>query len=108
MLFDRSDQAFPPLSLAYIVPATIVTAAFFLFVAGKGLTAQRLPGKTGTQTMIGRKVEAITAIDQGKGRVFTEGEYWSAVSDTPVAKGQWVEVTRVEGLTLSVTPAMSH
>ncbi len=107
MLFDRSDPAFR-LSLAYIVPATVVTAAFFLFVAGKGLAAQRLPGKTGTQTMIGRKVEAITAIDRDQGRVFIEGEYWNAVSDTPVAKGQWVEVTRVQGLTLSVTPAMSH
>ncbi len=107
MLFDRSDPAFR-LSLTYIIPATVVTAGFFIFVVGKGLAAQRLPAKTGTQTMIGRKVEAVTAIDRNRGRVLIEGEYWTAVSDTPVGKGQWVEVTQVQGLTLSVTPAMSH
>src|SRR5581483_3617837 len=104
-LFDRSDPAFR-LSLAYIVPATVVTAVFFLFVVGKGLAAQRLPSRVGTQTMIGRKVEAVTAIDETAGRVLIEGEYWNAVSETPVAKGQWVEVTRVQGLTLSVIPAV--
>jgi membrane-bound serine protease (ClpP class) len=106
MLFDRNEPAFR-LSLAYIIPATIITALFFVFVVGKGLTAQRLPVKAGRETMIGQKVEALTAIDQGQGRVFIEGENWNAVSDTPVKKGQLVEVLRVQGLTLHVTPAIS-
>ena len=34
MLFNRSDAAFK-LSLAYIIPATVLTAAFFIFVVGR-------------------------------------------------------------------------
>jgi membrane-bound serine protease (ClpP class) len=106
MLFDRNDPAFR-LSLAYIIPATVVTALFFMFVVGKGLSAQRLPVRAGRETMIGQKVEALSTIDGTQGQVFIEGEYWSAVSDTPVEKGQFVEVVGVQGLTLRVIPVRS-
>jgi len=36
--------------------------------------------------------------------VFIEGEYWNAVSETPVELGQTVEVIGIEGLTLKVKP----
>jgi membrane-bound serine protease (ClpP class) len=107
MLFDRNEPAFR-LSLAYIIPATIITAAFFIFVVGKGLAAQRLPTKVGKEAMVGRKAEALTAIDQNHGKVFTEGEYWNARSDVVVEKGGWVEVIQVRGLTLLVKPILSQ
>src|SRR5947207_2973913 len=103
MLFDRSDPLFR-LSLSYIIPATLVTAAFFILVIGQGLRAQRLPVKTGAETMIGKTVTALTPIDGGGGRVFIEGESWNAVSDPPVEQGQPVVVTAVKGLTLRVKP----
>jgi membrane-bound serine protease (ClpP class) len=106
MLFDRSEPAFR-LSLGYVIPATIVTGAFFLFIVGKGLKAQRLPIKAGKETMVGQIVEALSAIDLRGGRVFIEGEYWSAVSQQPVGKGELVQVTGVEGLTLKVIPKPS-
>src|SRR5205814_1570273 len=53
MLFNRADPGFR-LSLAYIIPATLLTAAFFIFVVGAGLRAQLLPTKTGKEAMIGR------------------------------------------------------
>src|SRR5215471_7727291 len=40
MLFNRGDPLFR-LSLNYIIPAALVTAAFFIFVIGKGLGAPR-------------------------------------------------------------------
>jgi membrane-bound serine protease (ClpP class) len=103
MLFDRSQPGFR-LSLGYIVPAAIVTGLFFFFIVGKGLKAQRLPIKAGKETMIGKVVEALSAIDSRGGRVFIEGENWTAVSEQPVAKGELVEVTGIEGLTLKVFP----
>ena len=103
MLFDRDDPLFR-LSLAYIIPATIVTALFFVFVVAKGLRAQRLPIKAGKETMLGKTVAASTQIDSTGGKVFVEGEYWNAVSDTPVEQGQPVEVAAVLGLTLKVRP----
>jgi membrane-bound serine protease (ClpP class) len=101
MLFNRADPLFR-LSLSYIIPATLITAAFFVFVIGKGLRAQTLPVKAGVETMLGKTVTALTAIDSRGGRIFIEGENWNAVSDTPIEKGEPVQVVAVEGLTLKV------
>jgi membrane-bound serine protease (ClpP class) len=101
MLFNRADPLFR-LSLGYIIPATIVTAGFFLFVVGKGLRAQRLPVKTGVESMIGRSATAVTAIDSRGGRTFIEGEYWNAVSEAPISQGEAAEVVAVQGLTLKL------
>jgi membrane-bound serine protease (ClpP class) len=103
MLFNRADPLFR-LSLSYIIPATLMTAAFFAFVIGKGLRAQRLPVKAGAETMVGKTVTASTPIDSQGGRVFVEGENWSAVSDTPVQPGEVIEIAEVQGLTLKVQP----
>jgi membrane-bound serine protease (ClpP class) len=102
MLFER-ESGFR-LSLGLIVPATILTAAFFLFVIGAGLRAQRLPVKSGRETMLGKTVNALTAIDSQTGKVFIEGEYWNAISEAPVAPGQLVEIIGIKGLTLQVKP----
>jgi membrane-bound serine protease (ClpP class) len=103
MLFDRSDAAFK-LSLAYIIPATVLTAAFFIFIVGAGLRAQIRPVQSGRETMLGKTANAISRIDANGGKVFTEGEYWNAVSETPVESGQTIEVIGIEGLTLKVKP----
>ena len=103
MLFNHAGPGFE-LSLAYIIPATVVTAAFFIFVVGAGLRAQRWPVQSGPETMVGKIVAANSRIDSQGGRVFIEGESWNAVSDTAVEAGQPVEVTAVAGLTLKVKP----
>jgi len=99
MLFDRADPLFR-LSLSFIIPATLVTATFFIFVVGKGVRAQLLPVKAGKETLIGRTVTALTPIDSRSGRIFVEGEYWNAVSNTPVEKGEEAQIAAVEGLTI--------
>ncbi len=101
MLFNRADPLFR-LSLSYIIPATLVTAAFFVFVIGKGLRAQLMPVKAGAETMVGKTVATLTPIDSRGGRIFVEGEYWNAVSDRPIEKGEVVEIASVQGLTLKV------
>jgi membrane-bound serine protease (ClpP class) len=100
MLFNR-DPAFR-LSLSYIIPSTVITALFFIFVVGKGLSAQRLPAKTGLGILVGRIAPVLARVDSQGGRVFIEGEYWSAVSDTPIEPGGQAEVVGVDGLTLKV------
>jgi membrane-bound serine protease (ClpP class) len=103
MMFDRSEPFFR-LSLAVILPATVLTAAFFIVVVAAGLRAQLLPVQVGKETLVGRVVPALAPIDARCGKVFVEGEYWNAVSDSPVAPGQLVEVVGVEGLLLKVKP----
>jgi len=101
MLFNRADPLFR-LSLSYIIPATLVTALFFGFLIGKGLRAQLLPIKAGAETLIGKTVTALTAIDSRGGRIFVEGEHWNVVSDTPIEKDEVVKIVAVQGLTLKV------
>ena len=101
MLFNRADPLFR-LSLGYIVPATVITAAFFLFVIGKGLRAQRLSVKTGWEALIGQTVTALTPIDSHGGRIFVEGENWNATSQTRIEQGERAQIIGVRGLTAIV------
>jgi membrane-bound serine protease (ClpP class) len=102
MLFDTGEAL--RLSWKFIIPATVLTSAFFLFVFSAGLRAQFLPVKAGAQTMIGKTVNALTRIDADSGRVFIEGEYWNALSDVPIEPGRPVEIVGIRGLTLKVKP----
>jgi len=101
MLFSQAGPGFG-LSLRWILPATALTALFFIFIVGAGFRAQFQSARTGPGTMIGQVVNAFSRIDSASGKVFIEGELWNAVSTTPVAAGQPVEVTGINGLTLQV------
>ncbi len=103
MLFNRADPAFR-LSLAYIIPGTVLTALFFLFIVTKGVRAQMLPVRSGQETLLGKTIPALTRIDGASGRVFVEGEYWNATSRVPVEPGQPVQIVGIAGLTLQVEP----
>ncbi len=103
MLFDRSDPTFR-LSLSLIIPACLVTAAFFSWVVGAGLRAQWRPTKTGRQGMIGQIVSVTEEISATGGRVWIEGESWRAVSAVRIGAGAKVKVTGIQGLTLTVEP----
>src|SRR2546423_2881009 len=107
MLFNRGDPLFR-LSLSYIIPATLMTAAFFAFGIVKGLRAQRLPLKVGKETLIGKTVTALTPVDSRNGRIFVEGEYWNAISDTPIEKDEQAEIAAVQGLTVKLQPKGTH
>jgi membrane-bound serine protease (ClpP class) len=103
MLFDRAEPAFR-LSLSYIIPATVVTSAFFIFVVRAGLRAQFMPVRAGRETMVGKAAPALARIDATSGSIFIEGERWNAISDTPIEAGKTAEVVGISGLTLKVKP----
>jgi len=54
--------------LSLIIPATLVTAAFFIFIVGKGIRAQFKPVRAGTETMLGKTVNALSRIDSADGQ----------------------------------------
>jgi membrane-bound serine protease (ClpP class) len=103
MLFNGADPAFR-LSLSYIIPATLLTAAFFVFIVGAGVRAQFLPVRAGRESMLGARTVALGPIDSMGGKVFVEGAYWNALSEAPVEEGQGVEIIGFDGLTLIVKP----
>lgn len=103
MLFKGAEPGFR-LSLTYVIPGVALTTAFFVWVVAAGLRAQWLPVRVGRESMIGLRTTALTRIDPQGGKVFVEGEYWTATSDVPIEEGARVEVVAVDGLTLKVKP----
>ena len=53
--------------------------------------------------MVGLRAVVIERLAPG-GRVRLRGEYWNAVSGTPLEPGTEVEITGVDGLLLRVRP----
>jgi membrane-bound serine protease (ClpP class) len=107
MLFKGETPAFR-LSPVYIIPAALITAAFFVFIVAAGLRAQRRPVRAGQETLIGKVTAAVTAIDGSGGKVFVDGELWQAVSEAPVAQNEMVEIVGSKGLTLTVKPTTNR
>jgi len=101
-----SMMFFEDLGLSYmgIIPFIVIITAFFLFVGWLAYKAQRARPRSGTNPLIGETGVVKKALAP-EGMVFLHGEYWSAVSDTPVEAGENVRVEEVRGLTLKVTKA---
>ncbi len=79
-------------------------AAFMLLVGTLVVRAQWRRPASGKEAMVG----AIGLVRQTlapRGVVLVRGEYWTAVSEAPVAEGEPVEVTAVDGLVLRVRHA---
>jgi membrane-bound serine protease (ClpP class) len=93
----------PRLSWAVIAGATVSTSGFFLVIMAAGLRARRARVSTGAQGMVGLRAVVIERLAPG-GRVRLRGEYWNAVSGTPLEPGTEVEITGVDGLLLRVRP----
>ena len=100
-------QDFPePMALpwTWLVPATVLTAAFFVWVATYGIKAQFARPRSGREALVGAAAEVVDRVDRSGGRVFVAGEYWHAVSDQEIAEGESCEIVEVEGLKLKVRP----
>jgi membrane-bound serine protease (ClpP class) len=82
-----------------------VLATFFIMVMSALLRSRRAPAYLGRQSLVGRVAIARSALDP-EGVVFLEGARWQARSESgPVAEGERVEVTEVQGLHLTVRKA---
>ena len=56
---------------------------------------------TGPEELIGAAGEAMTDFEQ-EGRIWIHGESWLATTETPVKKGQRVQITAIDGLKLQI------
>ncbi|MFZ1947195.1 MAG: nodulation protein NfeD [bacterium] len=106
LMLIESPGPFLKISYKVIVPAVLATAAFFVFAVGAGLRAQARKPTTGEEGLVGERGVATTDIDR-TGQVFVHGELWTAASAERIARGDAVEVTRVDGLKLEVRRAVS-
>ncbi|HMB67990.1 MAG TPA: nodulation protein NfeD, partial [bacterium] len=100
MLFDSPIPALR-VSLTVAIPLAIVTTLFFVVAVGLSIRTMRTKPVTGREGMIGARGTARTELAPS-GTVEVHGELWNAVSDSPVAAGDPVEVTGIDGLQLRV------
>lgn len=99
------DSSAPELqvSLNVIIPVVLGISAILIFLVRLAVGSQRRRSVTGTAGMIDQAGVALTAIPAGAvGRVAAHGEIWRATSAEPLAQGDAVRVTAVDGLTLTV------
>ena len=103
MLYDSPDITGIRLSWFVIVPTVGTTAGLVFFAVSMGIRALYRPSVIGSAAMVGRLGVTRTAL-QPDGQVLIDGELWRAVSpDAGVGAGEPVQVTAIDGLTLTVT-----
>jgi len=89
--------------LPLIVLLAGLSALFVLVGVGMTVKARRRPIVSGPQELLGAPGEVL-ADCVGEGWATVHGETWRVRSATPLARGQHVRVTRLDGLTLDVEP----
>jgi membrane-bound serine protease (ClpP class) len=104
MMLFRGGEGGVDISWSVLIPTVVIVSLFFIVVAGLVFRSHLQRSMTGTAGMVGEKGKAYTPLDP-EGQVFVHGEYWQAVSDEPIAKGEAVEVVQVSDLKLRVRRA---
>ncbi len=100
MLFDTPEPALR-ISLQVLIPAVLAASLFFIVVIWLAVKAQMRKHFSGTESMVEGHGEARTDIDK-EGKVFYQGEYWTALSDAFIPRGAKVRIKKVDGLKLIV------
>lgn len=101
MLMDTDIPAFQ-VALPLILSFAAVSAGLLIMTFGMLLKTRRLQTITGTQTLINQEAE-VTSLHQNHAMVRLQGELWRVDCDQPLAVGDRVRVTGIQGLTLQVT-----
>jgi membrane-bound serine protease (ClpP class) len=84
-----------------IIPAVMVSAAFFIFAVSKAINARLKKPTTGMEGLIGEVGIASTPIAP-EGKVSIHGEFWNVISDQNIEKGEKAQVIGVTNLKLKV------
>ena len=90
-----------PLSLISVL--ALASAAFVIGMSGMAAKARRRPLVSGAQRMIGASGEVIES-GGPEGWASVDGERWHVRAAQALYPGQRVRVTRIDGLTLEVSP----
>ncbi len=103
ILIDSDVPGFG-VSMPLIFSIALAGALTLLGIVWFAMKSRVRPVVSGLEEMAGEKAEALEDFDH-EGQVWAHGERWQAQSASPVAKGQLLSVTTVDGLVLHVEPA---
>jgi len=101
LMLIESPAEYMRISLTVIIPAVLVSAAFFIFAVTMAIRARLTKPTTGMEGLIGETGIASTSIFP-EGKVSIHGEFWNAISDQSIEGGEKVQVFGVANLKLKV------
>ena len=104
MMLFRGGEGGVDISWSVLIPTVAIVTLFFIVVAGIVFRSHLTRSMTGAAGMVGERGVVYTPLNP-EGQVFVHGEYWQAVSDEPIAKGETVEILEVTDLKLRVRRA---
>ena len=102
MLTDTAVPGFG-IHLELILAFAATSALLFIMGLGMVIKARHNPVVTGKEELLHQTAEALEDFES-EGWVRLRSERWRAITNQPVRKGDLLKVTRIEGLTLYVTP----
>ena len=105
MLFD-SPMPFIRISFWVVLPTVLMTSTAMAMMMYLAVQVHKKNPVSGLEALMGdegRVEDEIHPPEHGYvGHVFIEGEYWKAVSDVKIVKGEQVKVVGIDGLLLKV------
>lgn len=105
LLLFESPEPYLRVSLSVIIVTVLAIAVFFTFAVSKAVKAHHRKPSTGREGLVGEEGKAESDLAP-EGKIFVRGEYWAAWSDEPIAAGEKVMVTNVEGMRVKVKKAV--
>jgi membrane-bound serine protease (ClpP class) len=101
LMLIETPTEYMRISLSVIIPAVLVSAAFFTFAVTKAVKARLAKPTTGTEGLVGEIGTASTPLSP-EGKVSIHGEFWNATSDQTIDAGERVQVIGMTNLKLKV------
>ncbi|MBN2423702.1 MAG: nodulation protein NfeD [Calditrichaceae bacterium] len=98
MLFEGAE-VYLRVSWQTILVVVITSVAFFVFAVGLTIKAHKRKPTTGKEGMVGETGLVYKPLNP-EGTVKIHGEFWKAVSEQPLKKGQKVKVVKYDGVNL--------
>lgn len=89
-------------TMSIIITFSVCFGLIILFLTFKVFKAMRRRIETGEEGLGGETGTARTDIDSRSGKIFIHGEWWNAVSDTPIPAGSKVEIVSRKNFVLKV------
>ncbi len=106
IMFDSGVPGFD-ISLSFVIAVAIVAAIAIIWLVSFTLKLHKRGAVSGTESIVGGHGQAMNTFTES-GKVWLEGEAWTARSSVPIEKNQDVVVIAMDGLVLEVAPVTSN
>lgn len=103
MLFDTDMEAFQ-VGIPTIAATATISALLIIATINIALKIRRQRVTTGVELLVGETGLVLADFDS-EGQIRVGAEIWHAITDSPLQKGEKVNIMAVDGLQLRVTPA---